>query len=157
MIFLWPSHGDPSMLLLFPLLYAYTINWSNSSLVGLSVCMATHMDWTCIMHAFPMHNYLTFTGEPFIIWQYLAPTLLIICIIMPSSVYYGNLVIFIRKMLCMQNRNPLHQGDLTNYYVIEWNHFPRYWPFARGIHRSSVNSPHKGQWRGALIFSLICA
>ena len=26
-----------------------------------------------------------------------------------------------------------------------------------GIHRSSVNSPHKGQWRGALIFSLICA
>ena len=26
-----------------------------------------------------------------------------------------------------------------------------------GIHRSPVNSPHKGQWRGALIFSLICA
>ena len=26
-----------------------------------------------------------------------------------------------------------------------------------GIHRSSVNSPHKGQWRGALLFSLICA
>ena len=25
-----------------------------------------------------------------------------------------------------------------------------------GIHRSPVNSPHKGQWRGALIFSLIC-
>ena len=32
-----------------------------------------------------------------------------------------------------------------------------YWPFVRGIHRSSVNSPHKGQWRGALMFSLICA
>ena len=27
----------------------------------------------------------------------------------------------------------------------------------RGIHRSSVNSPHKGQWRGALMFSLIGA
>ena len=40
--------------------------------------------------------------------------------------------------------------------VIKWKHFPRYWPFVRGIHRSSVNSPHKGQWRGALIFSLIC-
>ena len=26
-----------------------------------------------------------------------------------------------------------------------------------GIHRSLVNSPHKGQWRGALMFSLICA
>ena len=31
------------------------------------------------------------------------------------------------------------------------------WPFVWGIHRSPVNSPHKGQWRGALIFSLICA
>ena len=38
-----------------------------------------------------------------------------------------------------------------------WKHFPRYWPFVRGIHRSPVNSPHKGQWRGALMFSLICA
>ena len=32
--------------------------------------------------------------------------------------------------------------------VIKWKHFPRYWPFVRGIHRSPVNSPHKGQWRG---------
>ena len=27
----------------------------------------------------------------------------------------------------------------------------------RGIHRSPVNAPHKGQWRGALMFSFICA
>ena len=40
--------------------------------------------------------------------------------------------------------------------VTKWKHFPRYWPFVRGIHRSQVNSPHKGQWRGALMFSLIC-
>ena len=40
--------------------------------------------------------------------------------------------------------------------VIKWKHFPRYWPFVRGIHRSPVNSPHKGHWRGALMFSLIC-
>ena len=40
--------------------------------------------------------------------------------------------------------------------VIKWKHFPRYWPFVRGIHRSPVNSPHKDQWRGALMFSLIC-
>ena len=39
--------------------------------------------------------------------------------------------------------------------VIKWNHLPRYWPFVRGIHRSPVNSLHKGQWRGALMFSLI--
>ena len=36
--------------------------------------------------------------------------------------------------------------------VIKW----RYWPFVRGIHRSTVNSPHRGQWRRALVFSLIC-
>ena len=41
--------------------------------------------------------------------------------------------------------------------VIKWKHFPRYWPFVRGIHGLPVNSPHKGQWRGALMFSLICA
>ena len=41
--------------------------------------------------------------------------------------------------------------------VIKWKHCPRYWPFVRGIHRSPVNSLHKGQWRGALMFSFICA
>ena len=40
--------------------------------------------------------------------------------------------------------------------VIQWKHFPLYWPFVWGIHRPPVNSPHKGQWRGALVFSLIC-
>ena len=39
---------------------------------------------------------------------------------------------------------------------MKWRNFPRYWSFVRGIHRSSVNSSHKGQWRGALVFSLIC-
>ena len=39
--------------------------------------------------------------------------------------------------------------------VIKWKHFLRYWPFVRGIHRSQVNSLHKGQWRGALMFSLL--
>ena len=41
--------------------------------------------------------------------------------------------------------------------VIKWKHFPHYWPFVWGIHRSPVNSPHKGQWRGTLMFTLICA
>ena len=52
----------------------------------------------------------------------------------------------------------LCQGWFTGHDdVIKWNHFPRYWTFVRGIHRSPVNSPHKGQWRGASVFSLICA
>ena len=40
--------------------------------------------------------------------------------------------------------------------VIKRKFFWRNWPFVRKIHRSRVNSPHEGQWRGALVFSLIC-
>ena len=41
--------------------------------------------------------------------------------------------------------------------VIKWKHFPRYWPFVRRIHRSLVNSPHKGQWRAELWCVLLSA
>ena len=41
-------------------------------------------------------------------------------------------------------------------HFMKWKHFPRYWPFVRGIHRWPVNSPHKGQWHRALMYSLIC-
>ena len=34
---------------------------------------------------------------------------------------------------------------------------PRYCPFVRGIHRSPVGPLHRGQWHGALLFSLMCA
>ena len=34
---------------------------------------------------------------------------------------------------------------------------PRDWPFVQGIPRSTVDSLHKGQWHGALMYSLICA
>ena len=53
-----------------------------------------------------------------------------------------------------QNLLKIHN---THDDVIKWSHFPRCRPFMRGIHWSPVNSPHKGQWRGALIFSLISA
>ena len=45
----------------------------------------------------------------------------------------------------------------AHYDVIKWNHFTRYRPLVRGIHRSPVNSPDKCQWCGALMFSLNCA
>ena len=48
------------------------------------------------------------------------------------------------------------QGHVIHDDVIKWKHFPCYWPFVWGIHRSPVNSLHKGQWLGALMFSLIC-
>ena len=56
------------------------------------------------------------------------------------------------KMYCgLQCRRDIHDD------VIKWKNFLRYWRFVRGIRRSPVNSPHKGQWRGALMFSVICA
>ena len=51
----------------------------------------------------------------------------------------------------MNSPVPTNHDDL-----FKWKHFPRYWSFVRGIHRSPVNFPHKGQWCGALMFSLIC-
>ena len=59
--------------------------------------------------------------------------------------------LFKRENSMAYNTHALHDD------AIKWKHFPRYWPFVRGIHRSPVNSPHKVQWRGALIFSLIRA
>ena len=52
---------------------------------------------------------------------------------------------------------PNHSLSNDHADVIKWKYFPRYWPFVRGIHRSPVNSHHKGQWCGTLMFSLICA
>ena len=65
-----------------------------------------------------------------------------------SSVWHNNY-----HSLIWRTYKLIHMHD----DVIKWKHFPRYWPFVRGIHRSPVNSPHKGQWRGALMFTLICA
>ena len=66
-----------------------------------------------------------------------------------------------RSQMCrpLSTNTHFHYLSVLNTHddVIKWKHFPRYWPFVRGIHRSPVNSPHKGQWRAALIFSLICA
>ena len=47
---------------------------------------------------------------------------------------------------------PWHRTRTVHDDVIKWKRFPRNWPFVRGIHRSPVNSPHKGQWRGASMF-----
>ena len=43
---------------------------------------------------------------------------------------------------------------ITHDDVIKWNHFPRNWPFVRGIPRSPVNSSHRCQWRTFVFFEL---
>ena len=58
------------------------------------------------------------------------------------------------------DRKYAHSGRVTLCGMMtssNGNIFSRYWPFVRDIHRSPVNSPHKGQWRGAFMFSLIYA
>ena len=62
---------------------------------------------------------------------------------------------------CNCNRNKLivdHQNISVwrPWWRHQVEHFPHYWSFVGEIHRSTVNSPHIGQWRGALMFSLIC-
>ena len=66
---------------------------------------------------------------------------------MRPNLKHNNIVIIIRDTVSRRQH-----GD-----VMKWKHFPRYWPFVRGIHQSPVNSTHKGQWRGALMASVICA
>ena len=70
------------------------------------------------------------------------------------SLWVNKEVIFKKKS--SSKTNMVCGWKLLHDEVIKWKHFPRNWPFVRRIHRSPVNSPHKGQWRGALMFSLIC-
>ena len=65
---------------------------------------------------------------------------------------FGEVNFHSTKWKSISARNPFLHDD-----VIKWKHFSRCWPFVRGIHWSPVDFPHEGQWRGALIFSLIRA
>ena len=53
--------------------------------------------------------------------------------------------------------NPRWYTTFHSWWRHQWKYFQRYLPFVRRIHRWPVSSPHKGQWRGALMFSLIRA
>ena len=79
--------------------------------------------------------------KPMLIWTFRSPMLSIRCL--PDIGHFAQ-------------RQDFHYV-IPAYDVIKWKLFPRYWPFMWGIHRSRGNSSHKGQWRGALMFSLICA
>ena len=67
--------------------------------------------------------------------------------------YFG-ITICYPKMRLIKN---LTFSSYSSHDDIKWKQFLYYWPFVRGIHCSPVESPHKGQWCGALMFSLICA
>ena len=67
-----------------------------------------------------------------------------------------NTLDILRHYFSKNNSVKTHHSLPVTLWRHEMEKFPRYWPFVRGIHRSPVNSPHKGQWRGPLMFSLIC-
>ena len=92
------------------------------------------------------HNYLSMLGLKII---HISKRTLWSCLKQASHKYI--FVSFLSYGVEAVKSFPIHDD------VIKWKHFPRYWTFVRGIHRWPVNSPHKGQWRGALMFALICA
>ena len=63
-----------------------------------------------------------------------------------TSLGHNELIMYDGTIIFWDTDTPPHDD------VIKWKHFLCYWPFVRGIHRSPVISPHKGQWHGALIF-----
>ena len=63
---------------------------------------------------------------------------------------------WLRDMKLVQvNRELLVAVASRNDDVIKWKPFRVTGPFLMGIHRCRVDSPHKDQWRGASVFSLI--
>ena len=75
-----------------------------------------------------------------------------------SALAMGILQSFTKPVVYARNkRSTTRTNPTTDDDVIKWKHFPHCWPFVPGIHGSPVNYHHKGQWRGALMFSLICA
>ena len=86
---------------------------------------------------------------PFLVASLMSLTASLVTIMLQ---YHVHSCIWHFPLLCHCYVHFLHSHD----DVIKWKHFPRNWLFVRGIHRSPVNSLQKGQWRGALMFSLIC-
>ena len=71
----------------------------------------------------------------------------------PLSSWSDEMRVHVVLMGVWNSKTPSRQNSDDD--VIKWKHFPRNRPFVRGIHWSPVNSTHNGQWRGALMFSLI--
>ena len=112
--------------------------------VLIPVGMSLHYFWVCKKWIFmenEKHRAKSYIMFPFIYCR--------------LSIYHGDILkdSAHNPTLLMVNYRSLM---LAHDDVIIWKLFPRYWPFVRGIHRSTVHSPHKGQWRRALMFSLIC-
>ena len=114
-----------------------------------------HKMWNEITYPFP-----NFNGCTVEVWEWIRNFILYFT--EHVITYPGPLIFSIFQEICTRSAlcyvflwfgtgRSYPQVYFTHDDVIKWKHFPRYWPFVRGIHRF----PHKGQWRGVLMFSLI--
>ena len=76
-----------------------------------------------------------------------------ICLLLTDPILFDNFIC----LFCLRSATEVKHISILSMHdgVFKWKHFRRYLPFVQGNHRSPVNSPHKGQWHGALFFSLI--
>ena len=81
-----------------------------------------------------------------------------------SSTNFHHIVLF---RIRTNRADSLHAVVCARCFMHGWFNIESWWrhqmetfsallAILRGIHRSPMNSPHKGQWRGALMFSLTC-
>ena len=88
------------------------------------------------------HYQMRWRGEwwqlPLWFWKQTPPAILTICHSPDEINIFSNIVKRVGGLFSISYRMACVHDD-----VIKWKHFPRYWPFVRGIHRSPGNSPHK--------------
>ena len=148
-------------------IYVYIYIYSGANIWRLNIPATTTSLNLCWPTVGPIETTLIFIGN----WEICPqPSFMIYRHLLEADVSPGSLVVCYYKCH-RQLRKVINEGTFwktdallyisraigTHDDVIKWKHFPRYWSFVRGIHRSPVNSSHKGQRRGALMFSLICA
>ena len=75
---------------------------------------------------------------------------------MLTEIMNGRLQLTVTSLLMSRTPNPVYHVHHDD--VMKWKHFPRYWPFVRGIHRSPVPGefPAKRPVTGYFDVSLIC-
>ena len=59
-------------------------------------------------------------------------------------------------LLSISRKQKRPTRNMPSWWLHQMETFSALLDFMQGIHRPPLTSPHKGQWRGALIFSLIC-
>ena len=136
-------------------------DWITYTFPSYTVDVENHLILACHMHGdkyihptlYNACNYLSILGLKFTNVRKRGPRKSLWLVMLSSAIYFA-LYIYIYTLIPLDYNAPGDKQAWNQDDVIKWKHFPRYWPFVSGIHRSPVDSPHKGQWRGALMFFL---